>query len=374
MVIGQAAIDGQRCELAVMDFAFMGGSMGSVVGEKFSRACESAAERGVPLVSVTRSGGARMQEGILALMQLPKTVAPSRTCTTRRALISVLAHPTTAACSRASRASATCCSRSRRADVVRRPARRAADDAREAARRLRPRRVEPPLRPLDAIVPRPSCADVARCCGSSRECRVRPSSACASAEPGCERHAARRRALSGELERLQRQLERIEREPTDEEIWRSVELARHEERPYTLDYVERLLEDWFELHGDRGRADDARIVAGLGSSTGARSRSSASRRAATSRSAPSATSGWRTRRATARRCARWSSPTARLPARLASSTRRAPIRASRPSSTARAARSRARRRDGALAVPTVACVIGEGGSGGAVAIAVADRC
>ena len=57
-----------------MDFAFMGGSMGSAVGEKFARACESAAERSVPLVSVTASGGARMQEGILSLMQLPKTV------------------------------------------------------------------------------------------------------------------------------------------------------------------------------------------------------------------------------------------------------------------------------------------------------------
>src|SRR3954449_9670640 len=70
--------------------------------------------------------------------------------------------------------------------------------------------------------------------------------------------------LSGELERLQRQLDRIGREPTDEEIWLSVELARHPERPYTLDYVERLVDDWFELHGDRGRADDAAIVAGIG--------------------------------------------------------------------------------------------------------------
>ena len=74
MVIGHAAIDGKPCELAVMDFSFMGGSMGSVVGEKFSRACDSASQRGVPLVSVTASGGARMQEGILSLMQLPKTV------------------------------------------------------------------------------------------------------------------------------------------------------------------------------------------------------------------------------------------------------------------------------------------------------------
>ena len=70
--------------------------------------------------------------------------------------------------------------------------------------------------------------------------------------------------LSGELERLQRQLDRIEAEPTDEEIWRSVELARHQDRPYTLDYVERLFEDFVELHGDRIRADDEAIVTGIG--------------------------------------------------------------------------------------------------------------
>ena len=70
--------------------------------------------------------------------------------------------------------------------------------------------------------------------------------------------------LSGELEKLQRQLERIQAAPTDEEIWRSVELARHQNRPYTLDYVNRLFDDWVELHGDRGRADDHAVVIGLG--------------------------------------------------------------------------------------------------------------
>jgi acetyl-CoA carboxylase carboxyl transferase subunit alpha len=70
--------------------------------------------------------------------------------------------------------------------------------------------------------------------------------------------------VSGELEKLQRQLERIQAAPTDEEIWRSVELARHQERPYTLDYVNRLFDDWVELHGDRGRADDHAVVIGLG--------------------------------------------------------------------------------------------------------------
>ena len=69
--------------------------------------------------------------------------------------------------------------------------------------------------------------------------------------------------LSGELERLQQQLERLTTEPSDEEIWRSVELARHQDRPYTLDYVERLCDDFVELHGDRARADDSALVTGL---------------------------------------------------------------------------------------------------------------
>ncbi len=96
MVIGQALIDGNGCELAVMDFSFMGGSMGSVVGEKFSRACDAAVARDVPLVSVAASGGARMQEGILALMQVPKTVAAVEDLRDAGiGFISVLAHPTT---------------------------------------------------------------------------------------------------------------------------------------------------------------------------------------------------------------------------------------------------------------------------------------
>ena len=96
LVIGAATIEDHPCELAVMDFSFMGGSMGSVTGEKFVRACESAARAGVPLVSVSASGGARMQEGILALMQLPKTVvAVEELHEAGSALISVMAHPTT---------------------------------------------------------------------------------------------------------------------------------------------------------------------------------------------------------------------------------------------------------------------------------------
>jgi acetyl-CoA carboxylase carboxyl transferase beta subunit len=97
IVIGHGAIEGRQAQLAVMDFAFMGGSMGSVVGEKLSRACDAAAERGVPLVTVTSSGGARMQEGILSLMQMPKTVcAVEDLHDAGGAMFVVMAHPTTA--------------------------------------------------------------------------------------------------------------------------------------------------------------------------------------------------------------------------------------------------------------------------------------
>jgi acetyl-CoA carboxylase carboxyl transferase beta subunit len=97
VVAGEAAIERRACELAVMDFAFMGGSMGSAVGEKIARACERAAERRVPLVAVTASGGARMQEGILSLMQMPKTVCAVDVLREARSpFVTVMTHPTTA--------------------------------------------------------------------------------------------------------------------------------------------------------------------------------------------------------------------------------------------------------------------------------------
>jgi acetyl-CoA carboxylase carboxyl transferase subunit beta len=97
IIVGQATLDGHPVELAVMDFSFMGGSMGSAVGEKFSRACDAAAERGTPLIAVPSSGGARMQEGILSLMQLPKTVCAVEDLHDARVpMITVMSHPTTA--------------------------------------------------------------------------------------------------------------------------------------------------------------------------------------------------------------------------------------------------------------------------------------
>ncbi|HOE64959.1 MAG TPA: acetyl-CoA carboxylase, carboxyltransferase subunit beta [Candidatus Hydrogenedentes bacterium] len=73
MVTGFAAVEGSRTVLAAMDFTFRGGSMGSAVGEKFCRAASDAVRERVPLIALTSSGGARMEEGILSLMQMAKT-------------------------------------------------------------------------------------------------------------------------------------------------------------------------------------------------------------------------------------------------------------------------------------------------------------
>jgi acetyl-CoA carboxylase carboxyl transferase beta subunit len=95
-VVGAAALGGMPIALAVMDFSFLGGSMGSVVGEKFTRAADLALDRRLPLVSVAASGGARMQEGVLALMQMAKTVAAvDELKEAGRPYVSVLVHPTT---------------------------------------------------------------------------------------------------------------------------------------------------------------------------------------------------------------------------------------------------------------------------------------
>jgi acetyl-CoA carboxylase carboxyl transferase subunit beta len=95
-VWGTGRIEGMRIAILVMDFGFMGGSMGAVVGEKVARAAEGALEEGMPLVIVSASGGARMQEGTLALMQLVKTMAAlERLRAARVPYVSVMSDPTT---------------------------------------------------------------------------------------------------------------------------------------------------------------------------------------------------------------------------------------------------------------------------------------
>lgn len=92
----EGAIDGRQVVMAVMDYAFMGGSMGSVVGEKITRAAERALESKQPLIVVSASGGARMQEGVLSLMQMAKiSAALARLREAAVPYISILTDPTT---------------------------------------------------------------------------------------------------------------------------------------------------------------------------------------------------------------------------------------------------------------------------------------
>ncbi|MDH5590463.1 MAG: acetyl-CoA carboxylase carboxyl transferase subunit beta, partial [Gemmatimonadota bacterium] len=93
---GVGTLDGIEVALAVMDFGFVGGSMGSVVGEKIARAGRAALERGIPFLIVTASGGARMQEGIYSLMQMAKTSALlARLHEAGLPFVSILTNPTT---------------------------------------------------------------------------------------------------------------------------------------------------------------------------------------------------------------------------------------------------------------------------------------
>jgi acetyl-CoA carboxylase carboxyl transferase subunit beta len=93
---GYGRLDGLPINLGVMDFAFMGGSMGSVVGEKVARLARRSIDRHVPLIIVSASGGARMQEGVLSLMQMAKaSVVIAELADRRVPFVSILTNPTT---------------------------------------------------------------------------------------------------------------------------------------------------------------------------------------------------------------------------------------------------------------------------------------
>ena len=180
--------------------------------------------------------------------------------------------------------------------------------------------------------------------------------------------------LSGELERLQRQLDRIAAEPSDEEIWKQVELARHEERPYTLDYVERMFDDFIELHGDRARADDPALVSGIGRF---RDRTVALVGTQKGRDVHERTKrnfgmthpeGYRKAMRVMEIAERHRFPLLSLIDTPGAYPGVAAEQHGQGGAIARSQALMAR-----LSVPIVACVIGEGSSGGAVAIGLADR-
>ena len=180
--------------------------------------------------------------------------------------------------------------------------------------------------------------------------------------------------VDGEAERLEAQLQRLSADTTDEAIWNSVELARHPERPYTLDYVERLLEDWVELHGDRGRADDGALVTGIGRLDGrtialvGHQKGRDVKERLDRQFGMAYPEGYHKAMRVMEIADRFGFPLVSLVDTPGAYPGVAAEQHGQGGAIARSQAAMAR-----LGVPTVAVVIGEGGSGGAVALAVADK-
>jgi acetyl-CoA carboxylase carboxyl transferase subunit alpha len=180
--------------------------------------------------------------------------------------------------------------------------------------------------------------------------------------------------VQGELARIRRQIDRIAAEPTEDEVWRAVQLARHQDRPYTLDYVERLFDDFVELHGDRCNLDDPALVAGLGRFDGqtvalvghqkGRDIHERTRR----NFGMALPEGYRKAIRVMELADRQGFPVLTL---IDTPGAYPGVSAEQHGQGGWIARSQLAMCR--LTVPTVACVIGEGGSGGAVAIALSDR-
>ena len=180
--------------------------------------------------------------------------------------------------------------------------------------------------------------------------------------------------VSGEMARLQRQIDRIGQEVTEDDVWQAVELARHQDRPYTLDYVERILDDFVELHGDRSQGDDAALVAGLGRLEGRTigligHQKGRDIRERTHRNfGMTYPEGYRKAMRTMEVADRHGFPVITLVDTPGAYPGVVAEQHGQGGWIARSQLAMLR-----LRVPSVTCIIGEGGSGGAVAIAVADR-
>ena len=239
-VTGTCAIGGSPAVLITLDFGFMGGTVGCVVGEKVALALELAVKRKLPAIAIVTSGGARIQEGVLSLMQMAKTsFAHSQLHDKGLPFISVLANPATGQAFASFGNLADVIVAEPEAIVGFSPLR----DIRETSDQPLPmgsHTAESHLDHgmLDAVVDRTQLRDL----------------------------LAVLLDLLGPQYRLtlrkKSQKQRIERQRP--EAWSSVQLARHESRPSSLDYIGRIFDTFVELHGDRSFGDDKAVVSGLG--------------------------------------------------------------------------------------------------------------
>jgi acyl-CoA carboxylase subunit beta len=245
ILTGHCRIGGIETVLAVLDFHFMGGSMGSVVGEQITFAFEYAIGHRLPVVTVVNSGGARLQEGIISLMQMPKTAAAvQRFHTSGLLYLSILASPTTGGVF-ASFASLGDVILSEPKALVGFAGPRVAEQVTGQKLPTGSHRAEMLLASgqLDAIVARHDLPHVV-----------------ATLLKATVVHAKRRRSHSIHTNKLLL----VSARTTGNIAWENVSLARQPDRPTARDYIRHLSPNFLELHGDRCYGDDPTVVAGLG--------------------------------------------------------------------------------------------------------------
>ena len=256
-VWGFGRIEGQRIAIVVMDFGFMGGSMGAVVGEKVARAAEAALDERVPLVVVSASGGARMQEGTLALMQLAKTMAAlERLRAARVPYVSVMSDPTTGGVFASYAAMGDVNLAEPNALIGFAGARVGAGTIGQEL---------PPGFQRSEFLFRHGFVD--RVVAARRTCDASWPRSCASSAPA----AGGRPWLTASATAAARQPRRASPRPTatvapvDEKaaVWARVQLARNLRRPRILEFLAEIADEFVELHGDRLFGDDEAIVAGF---------------------------------------------------------------------------------------------------------------
>ncbi|RKN30637.1 acetyl-CoA carboxylase carboxyltransferase subunit alpha [Micromonospora musae] len=260
VLCGTATLGGHPAALAVMDFRFLGGSLGCAVGELITRAAERALEERVPLILVTASGGARMQEGVLSLMQMA-TVSQAVAALREAGLltVSVLTDPTYGgvAASFATNTDVVVAESGARMGfagprVIRQVTGRALPDGFQTADFL--------LRhgQVDMVVPRRALRGrLVALLAAGRTGRPRPAEAAAPAtSPPVPRQPTPHATATVTATAV---------DPPAEvaDPWATVRLARHPGRPTTLDYLESAFDGFVELHGDRLGGDCPAVVGGL---------------------------------------------------------------------------------------------------------------
>jgi acetyl-CoA carboxylase carboxyl transferase beta subunit/acetyl-CoA carboxylase carboxyl transferase alpha subunit len=360
---GFCLIDGHAAVLLVFDFEFMGGTMGSVVGEKIAHAFEEAMRRKLPVVSVTATGGARVQEGMLSLMQMAKVAgAAERHGQAGLAFISILTDPTFGGVT-ASFASLGDVILAEPGAQIGFVGPRVIAQTTGVAPPKDSHHAETLLQAglIDLVVPRTEL----RCVVAylvGHLCRQEATSA--SKPVRGERRARVRPAAS-------------RRKPDDSKqlpAWENVGIARHTGRPTARLYIARMCTQFLELHGDRWGGDDHAIVGGPAELDGqtvfmiAQDRGATPEEAVVSHGGMAFSYGYRKALRLMRLAAKFGIPVVTL---VDTPNAQASFESEHSGIAYALANSLAGM--SSLPTPIVSVIIGQGGSGGAVALAVADR-